>query len=264
MKSNWKPSEQLISLLRECDIDSDILISAISQPLVVMKSYSQVSLAQDFTRKVVDQNISWNNFYSRSKSLHFDQGNYLQKDWRPKESTMTLIQDELKLIGRIEIGEYRLSFLEIYKGIKMNSWDSVFIKFVLDAGSEYREAHVENNDKKYPLHIQIINKIKIRKLVKEVLSSTYITPYFNKPLDDSWRPSSWVIKKLENKFNLSKGFILNEVLIRRPFISIQYSKGAITDDYDVLYFHWVQERYYKYHNLLLEEKKRLEKIVTCT
>src|SRR5690606_39025912 len=130
------------------------------------------------------------------------------------------------------------------------------IRFVLDVGSEYREIFTkydQPSDDKYPEHQRIINKITIKNIINRLLEFTYISPYFNKPLDDSWRPSGWVIKKLENEFNLNKRFILNETLIRRPFISFQLSKGKVMDDYDVLYFAWVSERQSKYHKLLLED-----------
>lgn len=255
MQTTWKPSDQLISLLKDCDIDSDIIDAAIANPLVISLSHGQLGAAQNFTRTIVEQNISWGNFTSRPKSLFFSQGTYLRKDWKPKEATITLILDELKLIGRVEIAEYKLSFLEIYKDQKLNSWDSIFIKFVLDIGSEYRETQIEKKSSaidEYPKHQQIINKILIRRITNQLLKTTYISPYFNKPLDDSWRPSAWVVKKLENEFKIGKGFILHEAIIRKPFISFQLSRGGVTDDYDVLYFEWVSERQSKYRKLRFE------------
>ena len=258
MKTIWKPSESLISILKSCEVDSDILSSAISSPQVISRSQSELALKQDFTRNVIEQSISWSRFTSRQKSLFLDQGTYLPKNWRPKESTIALILDELKLIGRVEIAEYRLSFLDIYQGHKLITWDMQFIKFVFDVGSQYREIAFENNQPStddYPLSQQIINKIEIRKIINNILNSTYVSPYFNKPLDDSWRPSAWVIKKLQNKFSIGRGFILNEVVIRRPFISFYSLQGKILDDYDILYFAWVSERQSKYRWLRGEEMK---------
>lgn len=112
----------------------------------------------------------------------------------------------------------------------------------------------------YPEDLRLKNLTTIRAIVADLLKTIDITPYFKKPLDDTWQPEKWVVDKLQKRFNLSKKFIFDEIIFR-PFINYHSSTEKNIPHYNTLYFHWVIKRFKFIHSNLIKEKTRLEKII---
>ncbi len=275
MEVKWKPEDRLIAILEECGIDSDIIDGTLNSSLDFLTSNNPLILARQFTQTVIAEHISWSNStlnqIADEPSLFIEPQSYIRKGWRPREETLSLLTDILHLTNRVEIGFVILWFIDQYKGVPARSWDSLFIQYAFARHDENNNALAEEkkssqsslpDDKlePYPEAQRLKNIAIIRGITADLLKTMYVTPFFNKPLDVTWQPSKWVVQKLQERFNLSKRFIFNQIILQ-PFISFHAGKGKIFDNYNTLYFHWVLKRFRFQLKYLQEEKKRLEKLI---
>lgn len=268
----WQPNATLTATLEGCGVDLDILDSISSSSLDLLTTKNELAITRQFTYAVISQQISWCNTESHQvvdePSIFIEPKSRIQIGWRPKEETISLLTDILKLTDRIDIGFVREWFIRANEGTYARSWDCLFIKYAFSCHSEQEKITESGTAGKstkvvddYPEELRLKNLATIRAIVAELLKSIDIAPYFNKPLDESWQPEKWVVNKLQKRFNLNKRFIFDEKILR-PFISYQASSGKIFDDYNTLYFHWVLKRFRSLHRHLLEEKAKLEKIIS--
>jgi hypothetical protein len=266
----WQPTAILTATLEGCGVDLDILESISSSSLDFLTAKNELAIIRQFTYAVISQQVSWCNTESHQlvdePSIFIEPKSHIQIGWRPKEETISLLTDILKLTDRIDIGFVREWFIRANEGTYARSWDCLFIKYAFSCHNEQEKITESSTAEKstkavddYPEELRLKNLATIRAIVAELLKSIDIAPYFNKPLDESWQPEKWVVNKLQKRFDLSKRFIFDEKILR-PFISHQASSGKIFDDYNTLYFHWVLKRFRAFHKYYLDEKKRLEKL----
>lgn len=266
----WQPNAILTAILERCGVDLDILDSISSSSLDFLTAKNELAITRQFTYAVISQQVSWCNTETHQvvdePSIFIEPKSRIKIGWRPKEETISLLTDILKLTDQIDIGFVREWFIRANEGTYARSWDCLFIKYAFSCHSEqekFTESGIAGKSTKavddYPEELRLKNLVRIRAIVAELLKSIDIAPYFNKPLDESWQPEKWVVNKLQKRFNLNKRFIFDEKILR-PFISYQASSGKIFYDYNTLYFHWVLKRFRAFHKYHLDEKKRLEKL----
>lgn len=260
-----KISQELQDALIVCGVDHDILNGILEDMIIGSQSNNQLAMTREFVKTAALSQIEWAKSFSDEESLDGAEVQ-MHKKWRPKETTLKIIIDHLKL-DRIEVGYMREFFIELNLGKTEINWDIHFIFSATNGAilTKYNEsvstalaiAAADDPIKESAgERIDHINLELIRSAIREIMKSVYVTPLFNFQFRDDWQPKKWVVNKLV-RIGINKKFIYGDHILK-PYVSHMKNKHRTSIDYDIEYYHWVKSRFKKSLNFLLNEKNQLE------
>ncbi|WP_027328559.1 hypothetical protein [Marinimicrobium agarilyticum] len=260
----WKPSPSLLDSLEMAGVDSDILNSLLESTLEPESKAHQAVAPLEFVSTVITEHIAWG-ISLDEQPLGETEGippkTILKKSWKPKEHTIRLLVEELNQ-DRTEIGFLREEFKKLNAGALFRYWDCLFIQFainnmVLETKGNRASTQATDIPNKNEFEISDLQRFKniyyINSIVSDLLKNKYVSNYFRNPLDSNWTPSPWAVRKI-SRINIKGRFInvnfIYQNHILKPFISYYQQKGGLFDNYNVLYYYWILERFHKNYRLL--------------
>lgn len=265
----WEPSETLVDSLEQAGIDKDLLNDLLSNVFIDTTHKNQLTIDREFAKLAATAHVQWtqsfNDLSNIDDFLHFLQLElYIDKHWRPNESTVSLLVETLGC-DPVTVALHRRLFIQEFEGQRIRAWDSFFITYVLEQ-QEYtppplKTSQPEKTNEELgtptldPKQL-VINKLRIDNIIQGLLKESYISTHFNYATRNNWQPAKWVVSKLL-KMNIGKKHIYDDQLLK-PFRSWYAKHNQISSNVDLIYLQYSIEKFKTKHKLLTKEKERLE------